>query len=318
MTEFTESNGILSVGRNIAENSGKFARALRSRVSHIFEEAKLLGDEITGGGVGAVKAILTDETVRARVAEAVFSASAFVGERDSYGKLLDKKLDNFDAMCLCVALTENEKYTPRELAEFLLGPSDAPSGSDEKKIALLKNAQANRAFELFAANIRDAMYVYEDNFSDACESVFEGRAKYAVIPTSSSSDGRLDGLYRTMEKYSLATIMACDVVSPDGNSTRFALAGRPSSQSFSGGRIKLEIKITLSDPSFLSEIFEAASFFGARTDAVDSLPDVFGRGNAFGMVFDIEGADVTSLLTYLTLRFSQFVTVGIYPHITEE
>ena len=80
----------------------------------------------------------------------------------------------------------------------------------------------------------------------------------------------------------------------------------------------LVIKITLSDPSFLSEIFEAASFFGARTDAVDSLPDVFGRGNAFGMVFDIEGADVTSLLTYLTLRFSQFVTVGIYPHITEE
>lgn len=316
MTDFTIGNGAAAVWKNLDENSEKLIRAYSSRISHVYDAAKLMIRELGDGGSDRlIKDLLTDESVRSRIFESELFASAARAHETSD---VFPKNGNFDMMCFCRALTENEKYTPAQLSEIMLGQGAAPSPPEEKKIALLKNAQASRAFELFAANIRNAMYVYEDNFSDACEAVFEDRANFAVIPLSSSSDGRLDGLYRMMEKYSLTVNMTCGISSPDGSMTRFALAGKSFSPTFSGGRAKFEIKITLSEPSKISEILEAAEFFGATTDSLDSLPDIFGRGDAFGMIFDIENADATGLITYLSLKFSQFITIGIYPHITEE
>ena len=90
------------------------------------------------------------------------------------------------------------------------GLSELPYGR-EKRVAFLRNRQASRAFERFAKYLGGVSAVYEDNFQNACESVYTGEATYAVIPISSTSDGRLNSFYRLMEKYELNIVLSCEL-----------------------------------------------------------------------------------------------------------
>ena len=322
MPEFPKSESVFAIAKNLSASNAECSAALEKRLSHLCDMAALTKNRLRDalGRSPVLKAVLTSDEARLIINEMI----SFVPEISENGgaaleSAVARSLKNHDMCVYCRALACGEKYGLSEISEMIFGGADdvVPRAA-EKKVALLKNAQASRAFELFAVSLRGAMATYEDNFQSACEAVYSKDVQYAIIPVSSNADGRLDGLYRMMEKYGLTVSLTCRVSLPDGNSTCFALAGRPTAHAFSGGRAKFEFKITLDDISELSEISEAVEFFGASLEKADAIPALYGRDNTFGVVIDIEGADAAGLLVYTALRFSQFVPIGIYSHITEE
>ncbi|MBO4428755.1 MAG: hypothetical protein J5832_02265 [Clostridia bacterium] len=321
MPEFPESESVFAIAKNLSASNTECSAALEKRLSHLCDMAAVTKNRLRDalGRSPVLKAALTSDEARLIINEMISSVPEI---SENGGAALERpiarSLKTHDLCVFSRALAGGEKYGLSEISDMVFGGADDVPRSAEKKVALLKNAQASRAFELFAANLHGAMAIYEDNFQSACEAVYEKDTQYAVIPVSSNADGRLDGLYRMMEKYGLAVCMTCRVSLPDGSSTCFALAGRPTAHVISGGRAKFEFKITLDDISELAEISEAAEFFGAALEKADAIPSLYGRDNTFGVVIDIEDADTAGLLVYTALRFSQFVPIGIYSHITEE
>lgn len=321
MPEFSESESVFAIGKNLSASNAEYSAVLEKRLSHICDMAEVTKEKLAEkvGKLPVLKAALTNDDARVLIKEMLSSLPSVSGGGAEIGKVPARALENYDTLVFCRALAGGEKYGLSEISDMIFGGSDdVVPRSAEKKVALLKNAQASRAFELFAANLRGAMAIYEDNFQSACEAVYSKDVQYAIIPVSSNADGRLDGLYRMMEKYGLTLCMTCRVSLPDGGSTCFALAGRPTPHAFTGGRAKFEFKITLDDISEISEISEAAEFFGADLEKADAIPSLYGRDNTFGVVIDIEDAFAAGLFVYTALRFSQFVPIGIYSHITEE
>jgi len=320
MIEFTESDGVYAVMKNLSDTAAEYSAALRKRAAHIYDAAYIAREKIRQayGGAPLMELLFSNDEARAEIVE---SAPRGFGEKDGAGDdcmwmTTGRELDKFDMFCYCKALSSAERYSLDELKSLLFEQDG--SETDGKKITMLQNAGSGRAFEIFASHVRGVEAEYDDNFKSVCDSVLLKESAFAVLPLESSTDGRLDGLYVMMEKYDLAVLMSCTVMSGDGSTTRYALVGRPQNIGYEGGRKKFEFKISLADPSEISEIFDAALFFGARLERVDTLPSGFGRDNAYGVIIDVEGSDVTGLLTYMEVRFSQFVAVGIYSHITEE
>lgn len=319
MPDFTESDGVLAVVKNLAASNAEYSDVLIKRISHLYDMAAEAKTDLEKkfGGVCLPEAVLSRDDVRAAMSD--FFLSLPDGESgEAMCAPMTRALKNFDALVLCRALTEGENCGIAGISEALFGAAEPAPEKAEKRVALLNNAQSSRAFELFAAKLHGAMASYEDNFGSACEAVYSKDVQYAVIPLSSNADGRLDGLYRMMEKYGLAVCMTCRVSPPDGSSTCFALAGRPTHDIISVGRMKFEFKITLDDVSAFSEMSEAAEFFGARFERADALPALYGRDDTYGILLDIENADAAGLFVYFAMRFPRLVPIGIYSHITEE
>lgn len=319
MPDFSESDGVLAVVKNLAASNAEYSDALIKRVSHIYDFAAEAKARLSSklGKESLPEAALAFDEARV-ILNDFFSSLPRYEDGESTNAQMFRALKNFDATVFCRALAEGEKFDVGSASTALFGIAEPVPPHAEKRVALLNNAQSSRAFEIFAAEIRGAISSYEDNFQSACEAVYSKDVQYAVIPVSSNADGRLDGLYRMMEKYGLAVCMTCRVSSSDGSSTCFALAGRPSHEMISRGKAKFEFKIALDDISELSEIAEAAEFFGAALERADALPALYGRDDTYGILLDIENADAAGLFVYFAMRFPRLVPIGIYSHITEE
>lgn len=320
MPDFSERESIRAIMLNLSASGAEYSAVLEKRLSHLYDMATVtkarLYEKI--GKIPIPEAALSHDEARVIINEFFSSLQSREDGDETAFAPIGRALKNFDALVFCRALAEGEKCDLKRISKALFGAADDVPRPAEKKVALLNNAQSSRAFELFAAKLRGAMALYEDNFQSACEAVYSKDTQYAVIPVSSNADGRLDGLYRMMEKYGLAVNMTCRVSSSDGNTTCFALAGRPACETVPGGRAKFEFKITLDDISELAEISEAAEFFGAKLERADALPQLYYRDNTYGIVLDIEDAFAAGLFVYTAIRFSRLVPIGVYSHITEE
>ena len=186
----------------------------------------------------------------------------------------------------------------------------------ETKISLIRNAGSDRAFEIFAAKLHGVGAEYAETFADACASVSERHTKYAIIPLGSLLDGRLDGLYRMMEKYDLSIIMSCRVTSDDGNVTRYALAGKDPARL--SGKLKIEFKAALDSARDIKKILGAADWLCAEVERIDALPSQYGRDNTYGFTLEADENDVSRIMLYLSLFFSQYIPLGIYADVSEE
>ncbi|MBR7082430.1 MAG: hypothetical protein IKI51_00285 [Clostridia bacterium] len=319
MPDFSESDSVYAIVKNLAASNAEYSDALLKRISHIYDLAAetKVHLRLKLGKVSLPEAALVGDEARVIIND-FFASLPKYEDGEKTNALMFRALKNFDAKVFRRALADGEKFDVRSASRALFGAAEAVPPHAEKRVALLNNAQSSRAFELFAAEIHGAISSYEDNFQSACEAVYSKDVQYAIIPVSSNADGRLDGLYRMMEKYGLAVNMTCRVSSSDGSSTCFALVGRPTHEIISRGRAKFEFKIALDDISELSEISEAAEFFGAALERADALPGLYGRDNTFGLVIDIEDAFWAGLFVYFAMRFPRLVPIGIYSHITEE
>lgn len=226
----------------------------------------------------------------------------------------DKETERLTSFYLCRAIAQKgTPHTFSDLNTLFFGLSSESVNHTDKKIAFLRNRQAFLAFECFAKTLGGVSVLYENNFQNACESVALEQATYAIIPIYSTTDGRLNSFYRMIEKYELSIILTCDVDSDDGESmTTFALVYKDRICLHTGAP-KFECKITFDDLSSISDIADAAYYYGAELENLESLPMMFsGRAGTFSVVFGLENADIDGLICYLALEYPQMSVVGIY------
>ncbi len=115
-----------------------------------------------------------------------------------------------------------------------------------------------------------------------------------------------------IEKHELNIALTCDIDSDDGESmTTFALVYKE--RICLGGTPKFECTITFDELSEVSDITDAAYYYGARVEHLEALPVMFsGRAGTFAAVFDLSEADIDGLFCYLALEYPQMSMIGFY------
>ena len=314
------NNDFYTVGKNLSRTSVSLSRSMEKSFSHLRDLAKSIVSRITEetGQTDVFRSILTsDEAVR-------IYRECFVTEDDrdffapvnqSTQAYFKRSLQRFYKLYLCDAIARRlSPVTLAEIASMICGEAAPDPKGKEKTVAFLRNMQASRAFEYFAGALGGVSAVYENNFLNACESVYMGQATYAVIPIYSATDGRLGSFYRQIEKYELSIILTCDIDFDDGeNTTTFALLYKDHLYLQADGKPLYECKITFECADQFADITDAASYFGVTIDSMDALPAVVsGRTNAYAIVFDLQNADVMGFFTYLALEYPQTAAVSIY------
>lgn len=320
LTGLSAEGAYAAIGKNLRRTAVSAAAAEEKRFAHIKEQAEILTRRITRetGCADILRAVLSFDEAAPIYRECVNSLRT----SDLFGKVNHAKeafflrqVERYDRFYLAECLSEKSDICDlKELIPLVLGElAIVPSGRD-RRVAFLRNRQASRAFERFAKYLGGVSAVYEDNFQNACESVYTGEATYAIIPISSTADGRLNSFYRQMEKYDLNIVLSCDIDSDDGeNSTTFALVYRDRLYLETGGVPLYECKITLDRLTDIADIADAAAYFGVTMESVEALPLMFsGRANAFDIVFGLEGAKRNGFFTYFALEYPQAAAVGIY------
>ena len=309
-----------AVEKNLKRTSLAMASGAEKSFAHLQEQANAITKEIIRqtGQKDILNAVLTSDEAahiyresRLYVREEALFADINRGEEPYFKKMLSR----FFRYYLCDAIAKKSKERSlEELLPLVCGELSEMPHSKEKTVAFLRNGQAMRAFERFAKPLGGVSAVYESNFPSACEAVYSNHATYAIIPISSTLDGRLNSFYRQIEKYELSIVMTCDVDSDDGeSSTTFALVYRDRIFTKTEGEPLYECKINLDDLNMLADLADAAAYFGAELYSAEALPMVFsGRNNTQALVFGLKNANLRGFFTYLALEYPQTATVGIY------
>ena len=318
---YMSSEGAFSaIGKNLHRTTTQMGVAAEKSFAHIKERAHLVAAQFRKeiGCESLLEAVLTtDEAVRIyrRSFERPKSTPLFDEINRAEEAYFVRRNDRAQTFYLCREIAKSDKAVSMETVTSWLfgGLSHVPTGR-ERKVAFLRNRQASRAFERFAKELGGVSAVYEDNFQNACESVFSGHSTYAIIPIHSTTDGRLNSFYRQMEKYDLSIVMTCEIESDDGeNVTTFALVYRERIYMQTEGDTLYECKITFDDLTALADIADAASYFGVTVESVEALPVLFsGRANAFAIVFGLKNADIGGFFCYLALEYPQTAALGVY------
>ena len=305
--------------RNIDRTWSQSSSAAEKSFAHLREVAEMIASEIIKetGEKDILHAILHTDHATGIYREAFprrNPSAHFADVNAGEEPFFDKELERLAAFYLCRSIAEKSiPHTFSDLNTLFYGLSPESANHSDKKIAFLRNRQAFRAFECFAKTLGGVSVLYENNFQNACESVALEQATYAIIPIYSTTDGRLNSFYRMIEKYELSIILTCDVDSDDGASmTTFALVYKDKI-CLHVGAPKFECKITFDDLASISDIADAAYYYGAVLEGLESLPVMFsGRAGTFSVVFDLENADIDGLICYLALEYPQMSVIGIY------
>ncbi len=310
--------GYAIIDKNLARAKGETAASVEKSLAHLYELGKLTADAILSetGETDILRAVFhADEASRIyRETLQIEHDRLFAPVNQKEEPFWERQFERFARLYFCRCIAEESKSHARESLQTLIfgETAETPSGGD-RKVAFLRNRQTFRAFECFAKTLGGVSVLYENNFGDASEAVSSGQATYAIIPIYSTSDGRLDSFYRMIEKHELSIVLTCDIDSDDGESmTTFALVYRERLAPRSG-ILHFECKITFEDLSSLSDITDAAFYFGAKVTALEALPVMFsGRAGTYAVIFDLEQADIDGLLCYLALEYPQLSAVGFY------
>lgn len=306
---------------NLSDTDRQSFSAAEKRVSHIRDMASVCADGIrqSSGMRSALTAILRTDNAHSEFAGLIPERTIDVKTAPCNSmteKMQSREIMRDEMLIFCRELCRGDIVSLPELMECLVS-----AGNDnvvpERKIAILRNGQAGMAFEKFARNIFGVSAVYGDSFQSLCESVARSDVMYAVIPVENSSDGRLNGIHRIMEKYDLFTVMSCDITSADDVSTRFALVGKKFEYIEAADGIRtFEYRLTFGDIDRIADMITAARFYGAGVVGMSSIPGDYSGGKyTYAVTLDIGNADTAALLVYLKLNYLQFIPVGIYVHI---
>ena len=320
LMENTMENTFYIVEKNLKRTSLALSASMEKCFSHLCEQARAAVREIVRetGQTDILRAVLTsDEAVRIYRERVLYETDGplFAEINQNEAPYFRRALHRFFRLYLCSAIAGfGEDPSLARLSPMVCGESVPIPEGKEKTVAFLRNVQASRAFEAFAGSLGGVSAVYENNFLNACESVYTGQATYAIIPIYSAADGRLGSFYRQIEKYELSIVFTCDIDSDDGeNTTTFALVYKDRLYPEAEGEPLYECKITFDEPDRLADIADAASYFGVTIRSLDALPAVYsGRTNAFAIVFGLQNADIGGFFTYLALEYPQTAAIGIY------
>ena len=197
------------------------------------------------------------------------------------------------------------------------------------KIAYVRNAFSDEAYEIFSRVVPNSSVVYPGSFVAVCEEVYYGRAGYCILPYETLAEGSLSGFQRMIRKYDLYPVFTCSVQGAQNtqsgqNLTRFALLSRgciPSLQNYGelgGLSSRKYVRITLDNPEkgVLSQIGIAAAVLGLESAKIESVPVSWdGDRYSYIMNFKLLTDDPCPFLLYLEMEVQECSEVCIFTEL---
>ena len=301
---------------NLLRLEGDVEAVVEKRIAHICE----LSDAILrdGGDPDIIKSIflsirsdgnadsgnVVDEN-RA-LADAIFSELSLVERlilfKETFGKLSGDKKEIF-----------RQYWKEQEI--------DVPVEASER-IAYLKNSYNDAAYLQFSSLLSSPRAAYFGSITDVCESVYNGRCEYCILPVETDTDGKLLSFFEIILKYGFKITAVYDLHSGNGY-TRYALLSRRFATQVTGLRSKarnryFEFIITDNDNVSLEELLTAARFCSLKLCRVDTLnfkSDRGGKGSHICPIFRCDGSDLQTFLAFLAIDCPDFIPVGLYLQI---
>lgn len=212
----------------------------------------------------------------------------------------------------CTALCERENVLP-QLSEMFPRTDDG----EPTTAALVTGGFADLAFSNFreelAQNSKIALRPHHaDRVQNACDSVLDGEADFAIIPIWNDRDGRLRSFYRMMDDFDLKILSVTTVATEDGR-TRFALCGVGASPLFPAPAY---LEFSAPGKALLpEEIGEAMRTLGHTVTDASASPS--GGGTVYHFAVSA-GGDLRSALLYLNIFDPNFSVVGLYGNLYEK
>jgi len=210
--------------------------------------------------------------------------------------------------------------------EELLAIADDTAAGSHGKVAYVKNRYNDAAFELFSKKITNAKSVSVSSFADACEETFDNRCEFCIVPLENTYDGKLFGFYSMLDRYELKIVDCAEIETDDPSKLiRFALVRRGiSSRSFNAMLKRhreciFEFSIAESSGAFMTEVLSAVTETRGVLTKVDSLPVQYDdRQRRFFFTVSLPPRELSAFCLYLTLEFSSYTFIGLYPPAAEK
>ena len=201
---------------------------------------------------------------------------------------------------------------------LFIGSSEPTSAGAHSRISYLKNKYNDLAFEYFSHSVVNAKPDYASSFIECCESVFDGRCEFCILPIMNSNDGRLMSFYALLDRYDLKI---CEIVDIDNDSApsmlRYARIGRasnePKKRASKQQNYIFEFSVISESTDFFAPLFEAANALDARLICIDSLPVEYASNmQKFFFSFLIPTQSTLAFRLFINLKHQSYTPIGIY------
>ena len=278
----TENEAKIRISENIAYLTDELGRLSIVADAQIYEIACLCAE--------------TDPTIAARV----------------FSEVSGKPYDSREFALFCKLYARLSKRT--DISQFIVSEAaENDDFPDSSGVACMKNRYSEKALEAFSATFTVNNIVEVNSFSEACEAVNYGKAKFCILPYSNSADGVLSSLRRLIGKYDLKIVSAADIVSDDGETvTRFTLLSR-----IIDLRCKAPEYLEISSPvkygEQMSRLFSAVDELGVSITQITTEPLQYSDDESlFGMVMRMNGCNIYAVFMFLFYAFPRYGLHGQY------
>lgn len=222
----------------------------------------------------------------------------------------------YEQVSFCRMLTDLLKERGMALSETDFLPSEAAS----PVVAYVKNAYADEAYDVFAAEMPDLAVRYVSSFEEGIRQLLSGEVGYCLLPFEESGGLRLSTVERLLHRYDLRIGRVTPVFGPDGTADlRYALVCQnASSAPYSPEDDRyLELRLPLSGASALSELSVVAEVFSLSVYRLQTVS--FGEGEErdsyLSAVLSGQGVDFCAVLLYLSIFCREATVVGLYRNL---
>jgi len=222
----------------------------------------------------------------------------------------ESEIDADMKLWLCNYLAQ--KYS---VADLLRAAEKEVNYAKEPKIAFwASNQYAEKALTKFGELFPSSETVLVDSFSQVCEFI-SGADHFGVLPIENSSDGRLAGFYRLIDKYELKICAVCDIEDDAGEAfTRFALVAGDFYPFSLSNSVHIELSLISSDRSYFMEVIRIAQGLGMTASRMFSVPLYYNREDAGNdtVTLTVNDQSILPFLIYLYLFGKDINVLGFY------
>ena len=257
--------------------------------------------------------LLTISDISRLYCESFTNDSDILKELISISEMLSTKDEIIFLSELC--RSEHRKKIKEQL---FIGSTEATLAGAHSKISFVKNKYNNIAFEHFSHSVVNSKAEYASSFSESCESVFDGRCEFCILPIMNSTDGRLMSFYNLLDRYELKICEITDIDSESSYSVlRYARVGRACKEvrerAQKNQRYIFEFLITAEDTCLFASLFEAANHIGATLTSIDSLPVEYASNvQKFFFSFSLPSENALAFRLFVALNHPSYTPLGIY------
>ena len=217
---------------------------------------------------------------------------------------------------MLLALCKTDLYQKIK-ASLFIGSTEPTQAGAHSRISFVKNKYNDIAFEEFSHAVINAKPDYASSFKESCESVYDGRCEFCILPVTSTSDGRLMSFYALIDRYELKICDYTDIEDDTSGSFRYALLARsckePNEKKAPKQKYIFEFSISAENTDFILELLLASNALGAELLSVDSIPVEYALSTQrFFFTFSISASELIALRAFVATKNQSYTPIGIY------